>query len=243
MECSTLLNFKSNPILPSLLAANPLALGQEVEAMISAGIQTIHLDIMDNHYVPTLTYGPLVCKALSKQFPQLNIDVHLMVAPVDALIQQFADAGATQISIHPDATLHLDRSLQFIRQLGISAGIALNPATTTDCLTWCHHLLDFVLMMTVNPGFGGQQLIQPIIPKITEIKQNFQRLKLCVDGGVSPATIEALAKAGADQFVVGTALFSTKNYAETIHLMLECIAHAHQQQNRTVNDQTSSRRK
>lgn len=211
-------------IFPSLLAADPLALGKEIEAVIKAGIDTVHLDIMDNHYVPTMTFGPLVCQALKQQFPQLGIDVHLMVTPVDALIQQFADAGATRISIHPDATIHLDRSLQLISQLGVSAGLAFNPATPTDCLTWCHQYLDFVLVMTVNPGFGGQQLIPHVLPKISQIHDAYPHLSICVDGGVSLKTIHSVAEAGASEFVVGTALFSTADYEATVKQLQLTIA-------------------
>ncbi|EHL31272.1 D-ribulose-5-phosphate-3-epimerase [Legionella drancourtii LLAP12] len=184
-----------------------------------AGADYIHFDVMDNHYVPNLTFGPAFCAALIKRFPQLPIDVHLMVKPVDALIESFAKAGAKRISIHPDATIHLDRSLQLIKDLGCATGLVLNPATSIDVLTWCAYKLDFVLVMTVNPGFGGQKLIPEIIEKITQIRQRYPQLDLCVDGGVTSKNIATLAHAGANQFVAGSAIFNSNNYQETINTM------------------------
>ncbi len=211
-----MLNAEPYQIFPSLLAADPMALGQEVDAVIKTGIKTIHLDVMDNHYVPNMTYGPLVCEALRRRFPNLCIDVHLMVTPVDDLIQQFAHAGATRLSIHPEATLHLDRSLQLIRSLGCQAGLVFNPATSLEYMTWCHHHLDFVLVMTVNPGFGGQKLIPEVIPKIRQLRHGYQDLAICVDGGISLKNISEIAKAGANEFVIGSAIFGTDDYAKTI---------------------------
>ena len=208
-------------IAPSLLSADMTRLGEEVSAVCNAGADMIHFDVMDNHYVPNLTFGPLICQLLFKRFPNLIIDVHLMAMPVDDLIIQFAKAGAKRISIHPDATIHLDRSLDLIRQQGCAAGLVLNPATSPDCLAWCIHRLDFVLVMTVNPGFGGQTLIPAAIDKIRWIKQKYPSLPICVDGGVTVDNIAELAKAGATQFVTGSALFSSDDYAKTIKLMRE----------------------
>lgn len=203
-------------ILPSLLAANLMALGEEIDAVIKAGADMIHIDVMDNHYVPNLTFGPFVCEAIRKRFNKIPLDVHLMVSPVDELIQQFASAGATRISIHPDATLHLDRSLQLIKTLGCDAGLVLNPATSIDCIKWCAHRLDFILIMTVNPGFGGQKLIQEVIEKIESVHQHYPTLTICVDGGITPETISALKKAGATEFVAGSAIFNNDDYAATM---------------------------
>ena len=185
----------------------------------------LHVDVMDNHYVPNLTFGPLLCEGLRKRFSNLPIDVHLMTTPVDALIQQFAQAGATRISIHPDATLHLDRSLQLIKDSGCQAGLALNPATSLDCIEYCIHRLDYVLIMTVNPGFAGQALIPEVITKITKLHTLHPTLPICVDGGVTPANIGQLARAGATEFVAGSAIFSSKDYHRTIAAMREQLRH------------------
>ncbi len=206
-------------ILPSLLAADLMRLGDEINAVIDAGADMIHFDVMDNHYVPNLTFGPMFCKALRLRFDKLPIDVHLMTTPVDALIQQFANAGATRISIHPDATIHLDRSLQLIKDKGCQAGVVLNPATPPDCIDWCIHRLDFVLIMTVNPGFGGQSLIPEVIKKIELIHQRYPKLPISVDGGITTDNIHELARAGATQFVAGSAIFNSKNYAKTITML------------------------
>lgn len=196
-----------------------MQLGAEVNAVIKAGADMLHLDIMDNHYVPNLTFGPAICKALRKHAPLIPIDVHLMVTPVDELIAQFAKSGATRLSIHPDATIHLDRSLQLIRAHHCKAGLVLNPATSVDSLTWSVHNLDFVLIMTVNPGFGGQHLISEVIPKIAQIRQLYPELSICVDGGVTVDNIGALAKAGATEFVAGSAIFQNKDYKKMIQQM------------------------
>lgn len=206
-------------ILPSLLSADIMHFGDEVDAAIQAGADMLHLDIMDNHYVPNLTYGPSVCQALRDYAPSIPIDVHLMTNPVDPLIQQFSAAGASRISIHPDATIHLDRSLQLIHELHCKAGLVLNPATSLDSLEWCIHRLDFVLVMTVNPGFGGQVLIPEVIDKITHIHTRYPTLPICVDGGVTINNIASLAKAGATEFVAGSALFNSDDYQKTIRLM------------------------
>lgn len=203
-------------IIPSLLAADLTRIGEEVHAVMQAGADMIHFDVMDNHYVPNLTFGPGLCKALKERFSEVPIDVHLMATPVDTLIEQFAAAGADRISIHPDATIHLDRSLQLIRDKGCKAGLVLNPACSLDSLEWCMHRLDFVLMMTVNPGFGGQTLISAVINKIAASHQQYPQLPICVDGGVSSNNIATLASAGATEFVAGSAIFNSKHYAKTI---------------------------
>ncbi len=209
-------------ILPSLLSADLTCLGEEISAVMQAGIDMIHIDAMDNHYVQNLTFGPLLCQAIHRRFDKLKIDVHLMATPVDELIQQFATAGATRISIHPDATIHLDRSLQLIKSLGCEAGLVLNPATSLDCLEWCAYHLDFVLIMTVNPGFSGQTLITEVIKKIELCSHRFPQLPICVDGGVTTENIAALAFAGATQFIAGSTIFHSKNYANTIAMLREC---------------------
>ena len=211
-------------ILPSLLSADLTCVGEEIQAVMEAGADMIHFDVMDNHYVPNLTFGPSLCQAIRKRFDKLPIDVHLMATPVDDLIQQFAAAGATRISIHPDATIHLDRSLQLIKDVGCQAGLAFNPATSLDCLEWCAHRLDFILIMTVNPGFGGQLLITDVIRKIELASYQFPQLPICIDGGITTENIGALASAGATQFVAGSAIFNSKNYTKTIAMLRACQA-------------------
>jgi ribulose-phosphate 3-epimerase len=206
-------------IAPSLLSADMTRLGEEIESVIAAGADMVHLDVMDNHYVPNLTMGPFICRSLTQRFKDLIVDVHLMTKPVDDLILQFAKAGAKRISIHPDATKHLDRSLNLIKEQGCQAGIALNPSTSPDCIPWCKHHLDFLLVMTVNPGFGGQKLIPEIINKIRFINKIYPSLPLCIDGGVTIENIGQLSQAGATQFIAGSAIFSSQNYGETITKM------------------------
>lgn len=217
-------NIMAYHILPSLLSADMTCLGDEVDLVMKAGADFIHFDVMDNHYVPNLTFGPTFCEALIKRFPDLSVDVHLMVTPVDSLIESFAKTGAKRISIHPDATTHLDRSLQLIKHFGCEAGLVLNPATSIDTLTWCIQHLSFVVVMTVNPGFGGQKLIPQIIEKITQIHQLYPQLALCVDGGVTTENIASLARAGANQFVAGSAIFNSTDYNKTISTMREQLA-------------------
>lgn len=207
----------TNPlILPSILSADMTRLGEEVQSVVHAGADMIHFDVMDNHYVPNLTFGPVICQTLHKKFPNLPLDVHLMVSPTDDLIVAFAHAGATRMSIHPDASKHLDRSLQLIQTQGCQAGLALNPATPIEAIQWCHQRLSFVLVMTVNPGFGGQTLIPEMIHKIQLIHQHYPQLPICVDGGVTVNNIASLAQAGATQFVAGSAIFNRTDYVQAL---------------------------
>ena len=208
-------------ILPSILSADLTCIGDEVEALINAKADMIHIDIMDNHYVPNLTFGPMLCQAIHKRFPEAFLDVHLMVKPVDDLIKDFAKAGAYRISIHPDATIHLDRSLSLIKEFKCKAGLVLNPATDIDCLKWCAHRLDFVLIMTVNPGFGGQSLISELIKKIELVHELYPNLPISVDGGITIENINKLKQAGASEFVAGSAIFNSANYAKTITMLRE----------------------
>jgi len=210
-------------ILPSLLSADVTRLGDEVDAVLKAGADYIHFDVMDNHYVPNLTFGPLFCDALVKRDPNILIDVHLMVQPVDALIEAFAKAGAKRISIHPDATIHLDRSLQLIRDLGCEAGLVFNPATSLELLPWCIHHLSFVLVMTVNPGFGGQKFMTEMMSKVSRTRAliGSRPIWLQVDGGISTETIEIAADAGADTFVAGSAVFKAQDPAAMVTSLRE----------------------
>lgn len=207
-------------IYPSLLSADLLNLKHEIQAVINSGADGIHLDIMDNHYVPNLTFGPGFCHAIRQQFPVLTIDVHLMVEPVDELIIAFAKAGASRISFHPEASKHVDRSLACIRSHGILSGLALNPATSTDWLTWCHHQMDFVLVMTVNPGFGGQKMISAIVPKIQAIRKKYPDLSISVDGGVDNTNSQQLIQAGTNALIAGNAIFKQKDYSSAIQQLL-----------------------
>lgn len=207
-------------ISASILSADFARLGEEVTQVLAAGADMIHFDVMDNHYVPNLTIGPTVCEALRKYKITAPIDVHLMVAPVDRLIEDFAKAGANYITFHPEASTHVDRSLQLIRDLGCKSGLALNPATPIENL---HHVLDkldMILVMSVNPGFGGQSFIPSALNKIQKIaeliKQHKQPIRLEVDGGIKINNIAKVAQAGADTFVIGSAIFNTPNYQETL---------------------------
>ncbi len=203
-------------ILPSLLSANFMTLGDEIAAIQIAGADLLHIDVMDNHYVPNLAFSPQICHAIHKQFPDLPLDVHLMISPVDPMIIAFSEAGARRISIHPEATRHVDRSLQLIKDAGCQAGLALNPATSVDCLRWCQQHLDFVLLMTVNPGFPGQTLIAATIPKIAQVHAQYPNLRICVDGGITLDNIGLLAAEGAKEFVAGSTIFKSNDYAEII---------------------------
>ena len=214
-------------IAPSLLSADFARLGEEARAVESAGADLIHFDVMDNHYVPNLTVGPLVCAAL-RPHVKLPLDVHLMVKPVDALVSQFAKAGANIISFHPEASQHVDRTIALIREHGCKAGLVLNPATPLSYLDHTLAKLDLVLLMSVNPGFGGQQFIASVLPKITEVRKRIaasgKSIWLEVDGGIKVDNIAEVARAGADTFVAGSAIFGSGDYAGTIREMRSRLA-------------------
>jgi ribulose-phosphate 3-epimerase len=214
-------------IAPSILSADFARLGAEVDAVLAAGADWVHFDVMDNHYVPNLTIGPLVCQALRKHGVKAPIDVHLMVEPVDRIVPDFAEAGATWISFHPEASRHVDRTIQLIRSCGCRPGIVLNPATP---LAWLDHVLesvDLVLLMSVNPGFGGQQFIESAIGKLAEARRRIdacgREVRLEIDGGVKLDNIGRIARAGADTFVAGSAIFGSKDYAATVSAMRKAI--------------------
>lgn len=215
-------------IAPSLLSADFAKLGQEAEDIIRAGADMLHLDVMDNHYVPNLTVGPLVCEALRRHGIKAPIDVHLMAAPVDRLIADFANAGATHITFHPEASEHVDRSLALIRNHGCLAGLALNPATTLDCLEYVLDKIDIILIMSVNPGFGGQTFIPSALEKIKKardlITASGRSIRLGVDGGVKPENITQIAQAGADLLIAGSAVFNHPDYVEIISIMRKKLA-------------------
>ena len=207
-------------IAPSILAADFARLGEEVDAVLEAGADVVHFDVMDNHYVPNLTIGPMVCKALRDHGVTAPIDVHLMVSPVDDLIRMFADAGADYITFHPEGSNHIDRSLQLVRDLGCKAGLVINPGTGLDVAKWVMDKIDMLLLMSVNPGFGGQKFIPSTIDKLkqarTMIDSSGYEIRLEIDGGVGVANIAEIAAAGADTFVAGSAIFSQPDYAEVI---------------------------
>ena len=214
-------------IAPSILSADFARLGEEVRAVASAGADLIHFDVMDNHYVPNLTVGPLVCAAL-KPHVKLPLDVHLMVRPVDRLIPDFAKAGASIISFHPEASEHVDRTIALIKENGCKAGLVLNPASPLSFLDHTLDKLDLVLLMSVNPGFGGQQFIRSVLPKVSEVRRRIDKLGrdiwLEVDGGIKTENIAEVARAGADTFVAGSAIFGSKDYAATIKQMREKLS-------------------
>ncbi len=210
-------------IAPSILSADFARLGEEVDNVLAAGADIVHFDVMDNHYVPNLTIGPMVCKALRNHGVKAPIDVHLMVQPVDRLIGDFADAGASIITFHPDASIHVDRSLQMIRDAGCKAGLVLNPAVSPDCLRYVMDKLDMILLMSVNPGFGGQKFIPSTLDKVREVRAlidaSGRDIRLEVDGGISARNIREIAEAGADTFVAGSAIFNAEDYSEVIDNM------------------------
>jgi ribulose-phosphate 3-epimerase len=217
-------------IAPSILSADFARLGAEVEAVLAAGADIVHFDVMDNHYVPNLTIGPLVCEALRKHGIQAPIDVHLMIEPVDRIVPDFARAGATYISFHPEASAHVDRTINLIREHGCRPGLVFNPATPLDWLDYTLDKLDLVLLMSVNPGFGGQQFIPEVLPKISAVRERVRALgrevRVEVDGGIKADNIGAAARAGADTFVAGSAIFGAKDYAATIKALRAGIASA-----------------
>ena len=215
-------------IAPSILSADFARLGEEVEQVLNEGADWVHFDVMDNHYVPNLTIGPMVCKALRDFGISAPIDVHLMVEPVDALIRMFADAGASVISFHPDASTHVDRSLQLIRDAGCQAGLVFNPASDLAPMKYVMDKIDLVLLMSVNPGFGGQSFIPSTLDKLQEaralIDASGQSIRLEVDGGVGPGNIAEIAAAGADTFVAGSAIFNQPSYEAVIATMRQELA-------------------
>ncbi len=207
-------------IAPSILAADFARLGEEVDQVLAAGADWVHFDVMDNHYVPNLSFGPLVCQALRRHGIQAPIDVHLMVRPVDRIIPDFAQAGASLISFHPEASDHIDRSLQLIREQGCRTGLVFNPATPLDCLRYVMDKVDLVLLMSVNPGFGGQQFLPGTLDKLREaralIDASGHAIRLQVDGGVGPGNVAEIVAAGADTVVAGSAIFGQPDYASVI---------------------------
>ena len=215
-------------IAPSILSADFARLGEEVDNVLAAGADIVHFDVMDNHYVPNLTIGPMVCEALRKHGVTAPIDVHLMVKPVDSLIGMFADAGATYITFHPDASTHVDRSLQLIRNAGCKAGLAFNPAAPLDALRYVMDKVDMILLMSVNPGFGGQKFIPATLDKLREARALIDAsgldIRLEIDGGVGPANIAEIAAAGADTFVAGSAIFNQPDYKAVIDAMRQQLA-------------------
>ncbi|MEM5529082.1 ribulose-phosphate 3-epimerase [Gammaproteobacteria bacterium AS21] len=214
---------KDFKIAPSILAANFACLGEEVDNVLAAGADIVHFDVMDNHYVPNLTIGPMVCSALRKHGVSAPIDVHLMVTPVDSMISQFIDAGASYITFHPEASQHIDRSLQMIRDGGCKAGLVFNPATPLHYLDHVMDKLDMILLMSVNPGFGGQKFIPSTLDKLRQVRAIIDNsgldIRLEVDGGVTVENIAQVAAAGADTFVAGSAIFNTVDYQQTIDKM------------------------
>ncbi len=217
-------------IAPSILSADFARLGEEVDAVLAAGADWVHFDVMDNHYVPNLTVGPIVCEALRKHGVTAPIDAHLMIKPVDRIIPDFAAAGATYITFHPEASDHIDRSLQHIRDCGCKSGLVFNPATPLDCLKYVMDKVDLVLLMAVNPGFGGQSFINGTLNKLREVRclidDSGYAVRLEVDGGVKIDNIRAIAKAGADTFVAGSAIFNSPDYRATLAALRAELAQA-----------------
>ena len=215
-------------IAPSILSADFARLGEEVDAVLAAGADWVHFDVMDNHYVPNLTIGPLVCEALRKHGVTAPIDVHLMIDPVDRMVPDFARAGASMISFHPEASAHVHRTVQLIKSHGCQAGLVLNPATPIEALDWVLDEIDMVLLMSVNPGFGGQGFIPSALDKLRRVRERIDRssraIRLEIDGGVKPDNIGEIAAAGADTFVAGSAIFGAPDYAQAITSMRDAVA-------------------
>ena len=218
---------QSSVISPSILSADFARLGEDTQAVLDGGADWVHFDVMDNHFVPVLTIGPNVCKALRNFGITVPIDVHLMVQPVDDLIVQFADAGASMITFHPEATIHVDRTINLIKEKGCQTGLVFNPTTPLNILDWTLEQLDMVLLMSVNPGFGGQSFIPYVMDKIGQVREMIDAsgrdIRLEIDGGVTVNNIGSLAEAGVDTFVSGSAIFGTDDYAETIAKMRKSI--------------------
>ena len=217
-------------IAPSILSADFARLGEEVDRVLAAGADWVHFDVMDNHYVPNLTIGPLVCAALRKHGVTAPIDVHLMVQPVDRIVPDFAQAGASVISFHPEASAHVHRTIQLIKSHGCRAGLVLNPATPVEVLDWVLDELDLVLLMSVNPGFGGQAFIPSALDKLRAVRRRIdasgRAIRLQIDGGVKAENIGEIAAAGADTFVAGSAIFNAPDYAQVIARMRRAVADA-----------------
>ena len=219
---------KQTPVIaPSILSANFAKLGEEVDSVLAAGTQWVHFDVMDNHYVPNLTIGPLICEALRKHGVTAPIDVHLMVKPVDRIVPDFAKAGATNISFHPEASEHVDRTIGLIHDSGCTAGLVFNPATPLSYLDYVLDKLDLILLMSVNPGFGGQSFIPSALDKLRQVRELIDRsgrnIRLEIDGGVKVDNIGEIAKAGADTFVAGSAIFGQTDYRAVVAAMLRAI--------------------